>query len=95
MTSAMSDETCCADRPKATSTFRSQSRYRVSESRKFEVRADFFNVLNQANRSNPISDITTASSDSNGFILSPGDFGRSVSFDSSPRIIQMSVRLLF
>jgi len=67
----------------------------VSESGKVEVRADFFNVLNHANRSNPISDITTASSDPNGLILSPGDFGRSVSFDSSSRIVQMSVRLLF
>jgi hypothetical protein len=59
------------------------------------MRADFFNVLNHANRSNPISDITTAQSDSNGLILNPGDFGRTVSFDSSPRIIQLSLKLLF
>jgi hypothetical protein len=68
----------------------------VSESRKVEVRADFFNILNHANRSNPISDITTAQSfNPNGLILSPGDFGRSLSFDSSPRIIQISLKLNF
>lgn len=68
----------------------------ISESRRVEVRADFFNVLNHANRSNPISDISNAQSfDPNGLILSPGDFGRSLSFYSSPRIIQLSLRLNF
>src|SRR5438477_1221140 len=65
-------------------------RFPISESKNFEVRADFFNLLNHANRSNPISDITVAESfDPSGRISSPGDFGRSLSFDSSPRIIQL------
>ena len=71
-------------------------RFSVSEFKNFELRADFFNVLNQANRSNPISDITVAESfDPSGRILSPGDFGRSLSFDSSPRIVQLALKLTF
>jgi hypothetical protein len=63
-------------------------RFALRESKSVVLRTDFFNVLNHANRSNPISDITTASAfDASGGILSPGDFGRSLTFDSSPRII--------
>jgi hypothetical protein len=57
-------------------------RFPVRESTNFELRADFFNALNHANRSNPVSDITVAEIfDSTGRIMRPGDFGRSVSFD--------------
>lgn len=71
-------------------------RFPVSESKDFELRADFFNVLNHASRSNPISDITAAAAfDANGRILSPGDFGRSFGFDSSPRIVQLSLSFNF
>jgi hypothetical protein len=71
-------------------------RFSLNEARGFEVRADFFNVLNHANRSTPISDINAAEMfDPGGQILSPGDFGRSLSFDSSPRIIQLSVKFIF
>ena len=68
----------------------------LSESKNIELRADFFNVLNHASRSNPISDISVAEDvDPNGRILSPGDFGRILSFDSSPRIVQLSLSLNF
>jgi hypothetical protein len=68
----------------------------MRESKPVEFRADLFNVLNHANRSNPISDVTTASSfASDGGMLNPGDFGRVLSFDSSPRIIQLRFRLSF
>ncbi len=71
-------------------------RFPISESKDIEVRADFFNALNHANRSNPISDITVAESfDPSGRIVSPGDFGRSLSFDSSPRIVQLALKLTF
>lgn len=70
-------------------------RFPFSDSKAIEIRADFFNGLNHANRSNPISDITIAQSDPNGRIVSPGDFGRSLSFDSSPRIVQFAVKLTF
>jgi hypothetical protein len=68
----------------------------LSESKNIALRADFFNALNQASRSNPISDISVAESvDPTGRILSPGDFGRTLSFDSSPRIIQLSLTFNF
>ena len=61
-----------------------------------ELRADFFNALNHASRTNPISDISVAENvDSTGHILNPGDFGRILSFDSSPRIIQLSLSFNF
>lgn len=68
----------------------------LSESKNIELRADFFNALNHASRSNPISDISVAENvDSTGRILNPGDFGRILSFDSSPRIIQLSLSFNF
>jgi hypothetical protein len=71
-------------------------RFPLNESRNLELRADFFNVLNHANRSNPISDIRVAEAfDPTGRVLSPGDFGRSLSFDSSPRIVQFALKFTF
>lgn len=71
-------------------------RFSMTESRSLEFRADLFNVLNHANRSNPISDISLAENiDANGRILRAGDFGRSLSFDSSPRIVQLSLKVSF
>jgi len=55
----------------------------LTESKAFEFRADFFNALNHANRDNPISDISSS------------DFGKVLSFSSSPRIVQFAVRLTF
>ncbi len=58
--------------------------------------ADFFNVLNHASRSNPISDISVAENvDPAGRILGRGDFPRILSFDSSPRIIQFALKFSF
>jgi hypothetical protein len=57
--------------------------FHLTESKALEFHADFFNLFNHANRDNPITDI------------SAGDFGRIVSFSSSPRIIQLSVTLNF
>jgi hypothetical protein len=71
-------------------------RFPVSESRNVELRADFFNVLNHASQSNPISYITAVSDSApDGRVLNPGDFGRVLSFDSSPRIIQLSFKVSF
>jgi hypothetical protein len=55
----------------------------LTESKSLEFRADFFNLFNHANRDNPISDISV------------GDFGRIVSFSSSPRIVQLSLKFNF
>jgi len=68
----------------------------ISESKCIELRFDFFNVLNRASRSNPVSDLSVAGNvDLTGRILSPGDFGRILSFDSSPRIVQLSLSFNF
>lgn len=55
----------------------------LTESTNLEFHADFFNLLNHASRDNPVSDISVA------------DFGRIVSFSSSPRIVQLSLKLNF
>ena len=58
-------------------------RFSLTESKDLEFHADFFNLLNYANRDNPVSDIGVA------------DFGRIVSFSSSPRIVQLSLKFNF
>ena len=58
-------------------------RFPLSESKVLEFRADFFNLFNHSNRDNPISDIST------------GDFGKVLSFSSSPRIVQLSLKFNF
>ncbi len=58
-------------------------RFLLAESKDLQFRADFFNVLNHLSRDNPVSDISTA------------DFGRIVSFSSSPRIVQLSLKFNF
>jgi hypothetical protein len=58
-------------------------RFRLTESKALEFHADFFNVFNHANRDNPVSDITTS------------DFGRVLAFSSSPRIVQLALKLSF
>ena len=70
-------------------------RFSVSEAKAFLFRADFFNAINHASRSTPISDISNAQVDASGRILSPGDFGRVLGFDSSPRIVQLSLNFSF
>jgi len=73
----------------------------IRESSSLEIRADFFNLLNQANRNNPISDISTVLAtggsidEVTGRILSPGDFGRIVGVSSSPRVIQLALKYVF
>jgi hypothetical protein len=58
-------------------------RFPLTESRALEFHADFFNLLNHPNRDNPVSDITTA------------DFGKVLSFSSSPRIVQFVLKITF
>ena len=55
----------------------------LTESKGLQFQADFFNLLNHSNLDNPIDDIGA------------GDFGRVVSFSSSPRIVQLSPKLEF
>ncbi len=58
-------------------------RFALSESKFVELHADFFNVLNHANHDNPVSDISTP------------DFGKVLSFSSSPRIVQFALKFTF
>lgn len=58
-------------------------RFPVSESKGIEFRADLFNVLNHANRDNPVSNIGSA------------DFGKVLTFSSSPRIVQLALKFVF
>ena len=67
----------------------------LKESKTLQLRADFFNLLNHPNRDNPVSNISMAEVDAAGNVLSPGDFGRIVGFDSSPRMSQVALRFSF
>jgi hypothetical protein len=58
-------------------------RFPLTESKRIEFRADFFNLSNHANRDNPVSDISSA------------DFGKVLSFSSGPRIVQFALNFAF
>ncbi len=71
-------------------------RFPLQETKTFYFRADLFNALNHANEGNPVSDISTATLDPNtGRVIAPGNFGRILSADSSPRIVQLSLKFDF
>jgi len=73
----------------------------IAELRKIEFRADFFNLFNHPNFANPISNLNAlfASGGSidlaTGQVLTPGNFGRIISTSNNPRILQLSLKLLF
>jgi Carboxypeptidase regulatory-like domain/TonB dependent receptor len=69
--------------------------FSIRENKSLECRVDFFNALNHANRSNPVSDIGAAVLDASGRIIDPQNFGRILASDSSPRILQLSLRFNF
>lgn len=58
-------------------------RFALTESSALEFRADFFNLLNHPNRDSPVSDFSSA------------EFGKVVSFSSSPRVLQFALKLAF
>ena len=76
-------------------------RFPIREQKNLEFRADFFNLFNQVNLDNPISNLNAITSsggsiDANtGRIIDPGDFGRIVSTSSNPRLIQFAIKLNF
>jgi hypothetical protein len=71
-------------------------RFTFSEAKSVEFRAEFFNLFNQVNLSNPISNLNSASiNPSTGQIIDPGDFGRITSTSNNPRLIQLAVKLNF
>jgi hypothetical protein len=71
-------------------------RFTLTESKDLEFRAGFFNGLNHVSRGNPVGELSTATLDpSTGKILDPGNFGRILGVNSSPRIIQLSLKFNF
>jgi hypothetical protein len=65
-----------------------------------DLRAEFFNLFNQVNYANPLSDVEAVigsggSIDETGRILSAGDFGRILHTSSSPRVVQLQIRLRY
>jgi hypothetical protein len=69
--------------PQANLDFSVAKSFGLGEEKRLEFRADFFNMLNHPNRDNPVSDITAP------------QFGRVVSFSSSPRIAQLMLKIAF
>jgi hypothetical protein len=71
-------------------------RFPLHESRSIEFRAEFFNILNHVNFANPISDLNSATIDTQtGKILNAGAFGRIISTSNNPRLIQFGLKLNF
>lgn len=73
-------------------------RFKVTESKNVEFRAEFFNLLNQVNLANPISDFNAILSSGGqidavtGKVINPGAFGRIISTSNNPRIIQFALK---
>ncbi len=73
-------------------------RFRLTESKQIEFRTEFFNLFNQVNLANPISDFNAilasgGSIDPNtGQVISPGAFGRIISTSNNPRLIQFALK---
>jgi hypothetical protein len=75
-------------------------RFRLRESTRLELRAEFFNLLNHVNFANPISNLSSApatsiSATTGRLTGDTGDFGRIVAASNNPRMIQFAVKLNF
>jgi hypothetical protein len=76
-------------------------RFSVGASRQIEFRAEFFNLFNQVNLANPISDVNAVGPTNglinpmSGEIVNPGDFGRIISTSNNPRLIQLALKVSF
>ncbi|MEK6321857.1 MAG: hypothetical protein AABN33_09245 [Acidobacteriota bacterium] len=73
-------------------------RFRIDESKNIEFRAEFFNLFNQVNLANPISNLNAIQPSrgvidlNTGKIINPGDFGRIISTSNNPRLIQFALK---
>lgn len=76
-------------------------RVHIDENKNIEFRAEFFNLFNQVNFANPISNLNAVSSSggainaNTGSITNPGDFGRITSTSNNPRLIQFALKFSF
>ena len=73
----------------------------LRESANIEFRAEFFNLFNQVNLANPISNFNAVSgtggaiNPTSGQVINAGNFGRTISTSNNPRLIQFTLRLNF
>ncbi len=73
-------------------------RFPLGESKNIEFRAEFFNLFNQVNLANPISNLNAVQSSggsldpNTGEIFNPGNFGRITSTSNNPRLIQFALK---
>ena len=73
----------------------------IRRSRNLELRVEFFNLFNQVNFANPISDLNAVESTggaidrNSGAIVRPGDFGRVISTSNNPRLVQLALKISF
>jgi len=75
-------------------------RFRVAENKNVEFRAEFFNLLNHVNLTNPNSNFNAISAtgidpNTGQVIGDPGDFGRIISTSGNPRLIQFALRFSY
>ncbi|HEX8139645.1 MAG TPA: TonB-dependent receptor [Pyrinomonadaceae bacterium] len=76
-------------------------RFRITESKNLEFRTEFFNLFNQVNYANPISDLNAVASSGGtidavtGRVTNPGSFGRIISTSNNPRLIQFALKFNF
>lgn len=75
-------------------------RFPIGESKSVEFRTEFFNLLNQVNFANPISNLsavaaTSINANTGQITGDPGDFGRITSTSNNPRLIQFALKFTF
>lgn len=76
-------------------------RFRLTESKNIEVRAEAFNLFNTVNFANPISNFAAVMSSggtidpNTGRVIDPGDFGKIISTSNNARLVQMALKLNF
>jgi hypothetical protein len=75
-------------------------RFRVGETKNIEFRTEFFNLFNNVNFANPISDlnaVAAANFNADGTIKSggAGRFGTIISASSNPRLVQFALKFNF
>jgi hypothetical protein len=75
-------------------------RFPFGEAKAIEFRTEFFNLTNQVNFANPISDLNAVAAsggslDANGRVVTPGSFGKIISASNNPRLIQFALKFNF
>lgn len=77
-------------------------RFRLDESKNIEFRAEMFNLFNQVNFANPISNFNavtqsggTIDPNTGRIIGNAGDFGKIISTSNNPRIVQLAMKFSF